>query len=197
MDEKKEPPRFQVADRRFWVTDQEAVERAAEPEKRFPSYIDELKARTEKAEQRLLEKSRALEQENQAYRERMSREIGRRLEHEKLELIQSLLEIVDNFERALRAAEEASRENGGSALDKLTEGVRLNLELLLARLRAEGVEPIDLSGPFDPHVAEAVGMVTVSDPAQDQSVVEILQRGYRYKDQLLRPARVRVGHFGG
>jgi molecular chaperone GrpE len=196
MDDKKEQPGFQVADRRFWVNDEEAVERASAPQERYPSYVEELKARTEKAEQRLLEKSRALEQENQAYRERLSREIGRRLEGEKLELLESLLEIVDNFERALRAAEQAaSAENGTVALAKLTEGVRLNLDLLLARLRSEGVEPIDPTGLFDPYFAEAVGTVIVTDPAQDQSVMDVVQKGYRYREQLLRPARVRVGHF--
>jgi molecular chaperone GrpE len=196
MDEKKDQPRFQVADRRFWVNDQDAVERAAAPDKRFPTYVEELKARTERAEQRLLEKSKELERDNQAYRERLNREIGRRLEREKLELIESLLEIVDNFERALRAAEEAaSQEGGAEALEKLTEGVRLNLDLLLARLRSEGIETVELTGIFDPYIAEAVGTVAVADPEQDQTVVEIVQKGYRYRDQLLRPARVRVGRF--
>ncbi len=47
--------------------------------------------------------------------------------------------------------------------------------------------------PFDPHQAEAVGMIAVDEPELDQCVIEVVQKGYRVGDQLIRPARVRVG----
>ncbi len=194
-----QPSSIQVTDRRFWVQDEAAGEAADVPEKRYPSFVEELKARTELAEQKLKERIGQLEKENDAFRERLSREMERRLELEKLELFQEFLEVADNLERALQAAQNAPKsdaENLRSSLESLQKGVQLNLELFLSKLRSQGVESIDLlNQPFDPHEAEAVGMVPVDDPELDHRVVEVLQPGYRYGSQLLRAARVRVGRY--
>lgn len=183
--------RFQVSDRRFWVHDEQAVDRAAPPSERLPSYIEQLKARTEAAEAKLEEKLAQLETENEAFRARLRRDMENRAQQETLRALEGLLEVVDNLERALEAAESAG-DSGA-----LLEGVRLNLRLFLEKLKAAGIEPLELKGqPYDPHLAEAVGAVPVEDPEQDQTVVEVVQKGYVSGDQLLRPARVRVGQYG-
>ncbi len=182
--------RFQVSDRRFWANDETAVDQATPPPERLPSYLQELKARTEAAENKLREKLDQLEAENEAYRARLRRELETRAEQQTMCVLESLLEVVDNLERALEAAQSSG---GGSALE---EGVKLNLELFLDKLRAAGIEALELAGKaFDPHLAEAVGTIPVDSPDLDQTILEEIQRGYLFRDQLLRPARVRIGHY--
>ena len=190
MGKGKEESKIQVNDRRFWAQDESAEEKASIPTKQYPSLVQELKARTELAEQKLREKVEKLHQENEAFRVRLSKNMDRRMEQEKLELFGNFLELIDNFERALKAAQETL------SFEALQEGVQLNLELFLSKLKSLGIEPIDLlHKPFDPHEAEAVGVVAVDDPDLDQHVVEIVQRGFRWGEQVLRPARVRTGQY--
>ncbi|RPI25479.1 MAG: nucleotide exchange factor GrpE [Acidobacteria bacterium] len=185
----KEPVQFQVADRRFWVKDEGVFDRAEIPEKKFPSYVEELKGRTELAEQKLKEKLKKLEEDNDVFRERLTRETEKRLQREKRKLVIGLLDVVDNLERALKAGEDAVA---------LKEGIRLNLDLFVSKLKSEGIEPLDpLNQPYNPHEAEAVGMVPVDKPELDHVVVEVLEKGYRAGEQLVRPARVRVGQYRG
>ena len=97
--------------------------------------------------------------------------------------IKSLLPVVDNFERALRSKSEAADFRAGVEL------IYKQLQDVLTRL---GVQPIEAKGQqFDPHVHEAVEMVETTD-AGDHEVLEEWQRGYKFKDRLLRPAMVKV-----
>ena len=186
----KKESKIQVNDRRFWAQDESAEEKASIPTKKYPSLIEELKTRTELAEQKLKEKVATLHQENEAFRLRLEKDLEKRLEREKLELFRNFLEIFDNFERALQAAQETP------SFEALNEGVRLNLELFLNKLRSLGIESMDvLHQPFNPHEAESVGVVAVDDPDLDQHVAEVLQRGFRWGEQILRPARVRIGQY--
>ena len=186
---------FQITDRRFWVQDESAIDKASLPDQQYPSFVEELKARTELAEQKLREKVAKLEEENEAFRTRLIKETERQLEREKPRLFQGLLEVLDNFERALQVAQETSAEER-VRLEGLREGVQLNLELFLSKLKAAGIEPLEvLNEPFDPRQAEAVGIQSVEDPALDQHVVEVVQQGFRCGDVLLRPAKVRVGQY--
>ncbi len=185
-------PEIQVTDRRFWVVDDEAVDNAKEPQRKLPSFVEHLQARTETAEQKLKERLQELEKENEAYRDRQARQAERRLAKEKEDLLGGFLETVDNLERTLEAVE------AGGGLESLNKGVALTLELLRKRLQSEGVQELDLlHREFDPHQAEAMGYASVDDPQLDQKVVEILQPGYRMGETLLRPARVRIGQFEG
>lgn len=189
MGDQREKPSFQISDRRFWVEDEDVIDKAQEPGQRYPSFVEELKSRTELAESRLRQKIADLEKENEAYRQRQRKAFERRNRQQQLEMVRDLLEVADNLERALSADDQDDSK-------ALAEGVRLNLELFLSKLQHRGIEPLSLEGElFDPHQAEAVGMVEVDDPASDQVVVETLQRGYRWDGELVRPARVRVGRF--
>ena len=192
MAEKKRKKKFQVTDRRSWLEDESVIGQSQVPETRFPSYVEELKARTELAEQKLKQRLAQLESDNDALRKRLERTLEQRLDRFKMDFLLRFLEVADNLERALEAAED------GSDLQELREGVGLNLRLFLDRLKEAGIEPIQvLNQPFDPHQTEAVGLVPVTDPGLDQRVVEVVQRGYLYQDRLLRPARARVGRLVG
>ena len=97
--------------------------------------------------------------------------------------IKPLLPVIDSFERALQVK---------SDLGDFRSGVELIYKQLQDALAKLGVQPIPAKGePFDPHVHEAIEMVETSD-APDHEVIEELQRGYKIKDRLLRPAMVKV-----
>ena len=190
MADKDREGKFRVTDRRSWLEDESVIERSQIPETRFPSYVEELKARTELAERKLKQRLEQLESGNDALRRRLERTLEQRLDRFKMDLLLRFLEVVDNLERALEAAES------GSDLQELRKGVELNLRLFLDRLREVGIEPIQvLNQPFDPHLTEAVGLIPVTDPRLDQRVVDVVQRGYLYGGRLLRPARARVGRL--
>ena len=98
-------------------------------------------------------------------------------------IVKELLPILDDLERALEAAE--SHEEA-----KLEDGLQLvhrQLEQLLAK---EGLAIVETDGRFDPHVHEA--LLSQPSDADEGSVIEVLQKGYRLGDRVLRPARVVV-----
>jgi molecular chaperone GrpE len=99
--------------------------------------------------------------------------------HERL--VKELLPVLDDLERALEAA-EAHEEA------KLEEGVALVARSFAEVLRKEGLEEVPTDGKFDPHVHEA--LLSQPSKAADGSVIEVLQKGYRLGDRVMRPARV-------
>ena len=97
--------------------------------------------------------------------------------------IKSLLPVIDSFERALQVKSEPG---------DFRSGVELIYKQLQDALQKLGVRAIPAKGePFDPRVHEAIEMVETSD-APDHEVLDELQRGYKMKDRLLRPAMVKV-----
>ena len=118
------------------------------------------------------------------YRKRVLREQEAFAGRASARLVERLLPVVDDLERALEAAEHHEEA-------KVIEGVRLTHDSLLATLQAEGLEEIAAEGLFDPHVHEAL----LSQPAEGVepgSILQVVQRGYRLGDTVLRPARVIV-----
>ncbi len=102
------------------------------------------------------------------------------------EFLRSLLRVMDNFERALQAAEESQ------SFEKLMEGVQLTYRQMQALLREAGVQPIEAVGkPFDPNYHEAVQRVESPDHP-DETVLEEVERGYMIQSRVLRPSRVKV-----
>jgi molecular chaperone GrpE (heat shock protein) len=185
----QESATFQVTDKRHFLDlDKVDTTMAVEERPRYPTYVEELMARVADTERRFQERKEQIDQEIGRTRARLEADYERRLELEKHEIVLPLLEVLDNLERALDAA-----ENSGS-MEHLREGVEMTAGLFRARLLALGVERIPLAGqPFDPNLGQAVSMVDVTDEARDGIVVEELVRGYKMGDRLLRPAQVRVG----
>jgi molecular chaperone GrpE len=100
--------------------------------------------------------------------------------------VRALLPILDDFERALKAAA------AGGASDEFVRGIELIYNRLLDTLKKQGLAPITATGEkFDPHQHEAIGRVE-SDEHEDHTVVQEFQRGYNFKGRLLRPAMVQV-----
>ena len=104
-------------------------------------------------------------------------------EYAAADAIRPLLPVLDSFERALQVKSDPV---------DFRNGVELIYKQLQDALAKVGVRAIPAKGePFDPHVHEAIEMVETSD-APDHEVLEELQRGYKIKDRLLRPAMVKV-----
>jgi len=117
------------------------------------------------------------------YRKRVARDQESLVARAHERLVKELLPVLDDLERALAAAEEHEEA-------KLEEGVRLVHRELAAALEREGLAEIETNGHFDPHVHEA--LLSQPSDAEEGSVIEVVQKGYRLGDRVLRPARVVV-----
>jgi molecular chaperone GrpE len=139
----------------------------------------------EKAELEDLLRRRQAEFEN--YRRRMERERMEFAEYASMESVRALLPILDDFERALKAA-----QSSGASDNELTKGIELIYKRMLESLTKQGLEPVAAEGQsFDPHLHEAVQRVETED-APDGTILEEYQRGYNFKGKLLRPSMVKV-----
>jgi molecular chaperone GrpE len=117
------------------------------------------------------------------YRKRAAKEAAAAGSRAKAGLVRELLPVLDNLERALEHADEG---------DSLLEGVRLVHSDLVGVLQRSGVESFDPSGePFDPTLHEALS-TRPQDGEHPGTVVEVVEKGYRLNDTILRPARVVV-----
>ena len=118
------------------------------------------------------------------YRKRVAREHAELTARANERLVNELLPVLDDLERALEAATEHEEA-------KLEEGVQLVHRSLAALLERHGLTEIDTKGAFDPHVHEAL-LAQPGEGAEEGSVLQVLQKGYRLGDKVLRPARVIV-----
>ena len=118
------------------------------------------------------------------YRKRVAREHAELTTRANERLVNELLPVLDDLERALEAAAEHEEA-------KLEEGVKLVHRSLAALLERHGLTEIDTEGAFDPHVHEAL-LAQPAEDAEEGSVLQVLQKGYRLGDKVLRPARVIV-----
>jgi molecular chaperone GrpE len=118
------------------------------------------------------------------YRKRAARDHERLIAHAHERLVKELLPILDDLERALEAAERHEEA-------ALVDGVKLVQGSLRKALEKEGLAEIATDGPFDPHVHEAL-LTQPGNGVEAGSVLEVVQRGYRLGDKVVRPARVIV-----
>jgi len=141
-------------------------------------------AELERERDEYLDSLRRLKAEFDNFRKRTARESAAQSARASEALVKDLLPVLDDLERALVAAEEHEEA-------QLEEGVRLVHRALADVLTRAGLAEIETDGAFDPHVHEALLTQPAAD-AEPGSVVEVLQKGYRLGDRVLRPARVVV-----
>jgi molecular chaperone GrpE len=115
------------------------------------------------------------------YRKRVAREQQQVVVRAAERLVNQLLPLLDDLERAVEAAVEHGEL-------KVADGVRLVHRSLADLLAREGLVEVETDGAFDPHTQEALLSQTSSEP--EGSVIQVLQKGYRLGDHVLRPARV-------
>jgi molecular chaperone GrpE len=163
-------------DRRASVAAEEGSEIAGELQK-VKAERDSLLDRLARAQAEFENARRRAGKEQQEFRDYAS-----------LDAIRSLLPVVDSFERALQVKSDAGDFRGGVEL------IYKQLQDALAKL---GARSIPAKGElFDPHYHEAIEMVETTE-VPDHQVIEELQRGYKFKDRLVRPAMVKVAKNPG
>ncbi|HKB98067.1 MAG TPA: nucleotide exchange factor GrpE [Terriglobales bacterium] len=150
-------------------------------DERAASETEKLKAERDA----LLDRLARLQAEFDNARKRAVREQQDFREFAAADVIKNFLPILDSFERALKAG-------GDSNSNDFRNGIELIYRQFQDALQKIGVQPIVAVGQvFDPRLHEAVEMVDTSE-VPDHHVLDELQRGYKYKERLLRPAMVRV-----
>ena len=156
----------------------DAVVEAAPPEE------DELTvARRERDEYLDLAKRTQADFEN--YKKRAAKDMTASGARARIGVIREILPVVDNLERALSVAPDGEG-------DAFVEGVRLVYRELEGALARAGVEAIEPKGDtFDPNLHEALSM-RPQDGAESGTVVDVIEKGYRTADTVVRPARVVV-----
>jgi molecular chaperone GrpE len=185
---------MKVNDRRRFDADgnpkQDAAEEVAGPapaSEPVGPELEKVRAELEGARKRLDEVARGYQgllQEREDFKLRLTRERERLLDVEKAEVAQVLLDAVDELDLSLAAAAEDS---------PLARGVRIIRDGILSKLQSAGIQRLEVVGlPFDPNTAEASDMEITPDPEADQRVTAEVRAGYRMKDRVIRPARVRV-----
>jgi molecular chaperone GrpE len=135
---------------------------------------------------------RKMRVDNDGYRERTTKNIERRYDQRRERLLVKFIDILDNLDRALDAAEQTYAGN------PLIEGLILVRTQLLQTLKEEGLERIPAIGmPYDPNHSEAVQTQIVEDAEHHHIVMKELLRGYRLNGRVARPSRVIVGEHTG
>lgn len=138
-------------------------------------------ALAEKAE--LLDKFRRAQAEFENARKQVLRDKQDALEYAAMDTIRSMLPIMDDFERALSTP--------GLDAD-FQKGLRLIHEQMLEAFTRAGLKPVEHEGKFNPHFHHAVDKAPAESEEEDQDILDVYQKGYFFKDRLLRPAMVKV-----
>jgi molecular chaperone GrpE len=186
-EEERRRGRVKVTDKRRVRADEREVEgpRPAPEAPAAPDSSSELDEARARANEYLADLQR-VKAEYDNYRKRILREQTRAVEFAAEGLTHRLLEVLDEFELALVAAEHEE------ASDRFVHGVEMVYAKLLEILKAEGLERIDAHGkPFDPELHEA--LLQGDGPEDGETYVsDVLRTGYRLKGRVIRPAGVKV-----
>ena len=168
-------------------------EGSAEEQEARSEELEAMRQRAQAAERKLQEVQSgflAARADMEATRERLLRDVDRKVELRFGSLVADLLEAVDDLDRAL--------EHGATveAAAPFLRGVALARDGFLGALAKAGVARIDpLNEPYDPNLSEAVGVLPVTDQEQHDAVLQVVRPGYALGDRIIRPARVLVGRL--
>lgn len=144
--------------------------------------LEQLRALAEENNQRLLRAQADFDN----FRKRTQKEKEELAKYASMKLIDQLLPVVDNFERALQAGQD------NPEMSSFSKGVDMIFRQLLQVLEQEGLQAMNAVGqPFNPEFHQAI-MQVESDEHEEGIVVEEVQKGYMLKDKVLRPAMVKV-----
>jgi len=168
-----------------------ATEESSAPAPKTDPEKERLQAELEVTRKKYDQLARAYQDVNrdrEEFKQRLTRERDRMMDVERGNVATTLLEAIDELDRCLAVS--------GQDSSPLAQGVRMIRDALLARVQGTGIERIQVVGQtFDPNVAEASDMEITTVPDEDQRVVAEVRAGYRMKDRIIRPARVKVAKY--
>jgi len=188
------PPKMKVMDQRHWVDEDENSDSKGSSkdviEDRLPNFVEQLKQDAEEKDKRLREYISAYKDknaENDEFRIRLQKENETRLDQFKAILFAKLIPILDNLNRAAQSASQTKD------LNSLQEGIDLVINQFIRELKDNGVEPITSVGQkFDPKAHEVFLTVETEDATQDEMIIEELEPGYKFKEKLIKAAKVKI-----
>lgn len=167
--------------------EQQTITMTAEEQKAMSEAVKQVLQANEdllKQQEELQQQHLRLQADFENFRRRSRQERESLLNQGAADSIKSLLPVIDNFERALTTAQEG---------DSYAAGVQMIYRQLMQILQDAGLKQIEaLETPFDPQIHEAIGNVEVTEDKKGLVVTEV-QKGYLFKDKLLRPSIVQVG----
>ena len=188
MADKEQEIPVKVVDRRWWARGDDGGAPADTSSK--PTYVEELErqlAEKDRIAQEYIAKYRQAASEFEESRLRLRREISKDIERGRREILADLLDVVDNLDRAIESARQATSP------EALLQGVELVRRQFLSKLEGLGVKRIETAdAAFDPLVHEAISTVPAASPDQDGRVVGVVRHGYTIGGDVLRPASVAV-----
>lgn len=131
------------------------------------------------------DKFRRLMAEFDNYKRRSREEIDKSSDRGKIEILKRILPIVDEFELALVAANESTDKD-------LSKGVKMIYSNLMGTLNSLGLKEIDSERKYDPNIDEII--MTKDSEKEDDTILEVIKKGYRFNDYIVRPSAVIVSH---
>ncbi len=170
------------------VREEEAEEKAEESsaDDSKKSELEECKEKLSECEDRYLR----MHAEFENIKKRMEREKEKSVAYAQEQFARDLLPVMDSLELAL-ASIPTPEEGGDEHLQKLREGVQLTLDQFVKTFEKHHIKVVDIEEGFNPNFHEAV-MQVESEEHESGQIVQVLQKGYTYKERLLRPAMVSV-----
>ena len=163
---------------------EEAPPKEEKKKEKKKKFFDKEKEELRSANLELKEKVLRITAEMQNMRRRYDLDMQSLYKYDGYDLVEKLLPILDNFDRALKIKTEGS--------EKFLEGFNMIYENLISILNSKGITELDcLNKEFDPNIMNAV-VTEVNNELEENTVLEVLQKGYMYKDKLIRPAMVKV-----
>lgn len=148
--------------------------------------LEQIKAERDQAageRDALLDRCRRMQAEFENTRKRLRKDKEEVVQYAAADTIESLLPIMDDFERAIEA----------EGLDpEIRKGLELIRKRLLDALARAGLREIEQHERFDPHLHYALDRAPAEEGQEDQTILEVYQKGYRFKDRLLRASMVKV-----
>ncbi|MFP2911009.1 nucleotide exchange factor GrpE [Pyxidicoccus sp. 3LFB2] len=165
--------------------EERASAQMADPEKeRLQAELDA----TRKKYDQLARAYQDVNRDREEFKQRLTRERDRMMDVERGNVATTLLEAIDELDRCLAASSQD--------MSPLAQGVRMIRDALLTKVQGTGIERIQVVGQtFDPNVAEATDMEITTSPDEDQKVIAEVRAGYRLKERIIRPARVKVAKY--
>ena len=155
-----------------------------EEKNKYKEIIEELKEELKKKDQDVLIAKADLIN----YRKRKDEEVVRMLKFCNEDLIKQILPIMDNFERAIKLDDD----NLDDEVSKFLEGFKMiycSMQNVMGNFEVKQIDGASI--PFDPIYHNAI-MVEKKEGVEPGTVIEVLQKGYIYKDKVIRPAMVKV-----
>jgi len=147
--------------------------------------IAELEAKVKEAEEKYLRVHADFEN----IKKRLEREKYQAIEYASEKFAKDMLAPIDTLDMALLSAN--GEADSAELLEKMKEGIDLTIKSFRTAFEKHGIELVDTDGEFDPNIHDAI-MQAQSEDHEDGQIVQVMQKGYMYKERLLRPAMVSI-----